>query len=135
MDGTSGALFELFLNALASQLCELSGTPGILDLNGWAIAAQGALLSLKKATPARIGDRTLMDALDPFVETLAVSQNLSSAVKAAEAGRNSTKGMHASLGRAVYVNEAGWAQVPDPGAEGIVAIVQGFLTAIEPGSL
>jgi dihydroxyacetone kinase len=127
MDGTSGAIFELFFNALASQLLEFRGTTGIVDLKVWATAAQGALKSLQNATPARVGDRTLMDALDPFITVLAKSQNLATAVTAARVGRDDTIGMTPSLGRAVYVDEAGWGKVPDPGAEGILAIVRGLL--------
>lgn len=34
--------------------------------------------------------------------------------------------MDASLGRAVYVSGVNWEKVLDPGAEGIVAIVEGL---------
>jgi dihydroxyacetone kinase len=38
----------------------------------------------------------------------------------------STKGMTTAFGRAVYVAEEGWEKVPGPGAEGVVALVDGL---------
>jgi triose/dihydroxyacetone kinase / FAD-AMP lyase (cyclizing) len=88
-----------------------------------------ALGTLQKATPARVGDRTLMDALISFVETLnrGSQDTLTQAVQAARKGSESTKGMLAAFGRAVYVEEGGWKEVPDPGAEAVVYLVRGLL--------
>jgi len=44
------------------------------------------LTALGKYTPARVGDRTLVDALDPFVKELSDSQDLWKAVEAAREG-------------------------------------------------
>lgn len=123
MDGTSGALYELFFTALGATLQEMSGDA--MTVNLWADAAAKALQRLQAMTPARLGDRTLMDALIPYVEALA-SGDVSKAVEAAKKGRDTTQGMEASLGRAVYVAGENFSKVADPGAEGIVAIVQGL---------
>ena len=48
------------------------------------------------------------------------------AVEQAKRGCESTRGMEASLGRAVYVAGENWGKICDPGAEGIVAIVSGL---------
>ncbi|KAK9473261.1 Dak1 domain-containing protein [Dipodascopsis tothii] len=127
MDGTSGAIFGIYLNALAASCAEVhDGSDTPLDTAGWSKAGLGALEKLLKATPARVGDRTLIDALDPFVRTLAETNSLSKAATAAKAGCDSTQGMRASLGRAVYVSESGYDRVPDPGAMGIAAIAEGL---------
>lgn len=124
MDGTSGALYELFFTALGSAV---QGLPaGEMDVSAWAAAAADALQRLQKMTPARVGDRTVMDALAPYIETLGEAKSADAAVDAARKGRDATKGMEASLGRAVYVAGENWSKVPDPGAEGIVAIVEGL---------
>ncbi|KAF3353382.1 hypothetical protein VdG1_08433 [Verticillium dahliae VDG1] len=124
MDGTSGALYELFFTAFAAALQTSSGETVSTEI--WSQAAGSALERLQAMTPARVGDRTVMDALIPFIDTLQKEGDLAKAVEAARKGRDSTKGMEASLGRAVYVAGENWAKVPDPGAEGIVAIAEGI---------
>lgn len=123
MDGTSGALYEMFVTALAAELLTMSEETASLAV--WAKAAGVALARLQAMTPARIGDRTIMDALIPYVQALSKG-SVQQAVKAAKEGCESTRGMEASLGRAVYVSDENWGKVPDPGAEGIVAIVEGL---------
>lgn len=123
MDGTSGALYELFFTALGTSLQSLS--QDTMSVSLWADAAGKALQRLQAMTPARPGDRTLMDALVPYVEALA-SGGITKAVEAAQKGRDTTQGMEASLGRAVYVAGENFSKVADPGAEGIVAIAQGL---------
>lgn len=129
MDGTSGALYAIYLNALAtgvrSQGSGLGRQPATIAT--WAKAAQYASQSLAKYTPAKPGDRTLVDALAPFVDTLAKSDNVKQAAKAAEQGANGTKGMKASLGRTVYVGGEGWQDVPDPGAFGLARFLSSLV--------
>ncbi|KAH7155977.1 dihydroxyacetone kinase [Dactylonectria macrodidyma] len=120
IDGTSGALYELFVTALAAALQTAPEETATLET--WAKAAGVALTRLQAMTPARVGDRTLMDALTPYVEALAKG-DVEQAVEAARRGCESTRGMEASLGRAVYVAGENWDKVADPGAEGIVAIL------------
>ena len=86
-------------------------------LRTWAL--QKASESLSKYTPARPGDRTLMDTLVPFVEELAKTGDIKAAAAAARKGAESTKGMTPGLGRSVYVGGDGWEKVPDPGAWGL----------------
>lgn len=95
-----------------------------MGLQEWATVALGGLETIQKVTPARSGDRTLMDALEPFVYSLkdGIEQGLQAARKASD----STKGLKPAYGRLVYVNEQGWEQVPDPGAIGILAIIEGI---------
>lgn len=142
MDGTSGAIYSyvhplihiylptlrstyknrIFLNSLAKAL-RRSGE-GNATLETWATAAMAALVSLRRYTPAQPGDRTLVDALQPFIVALAEDKGLVAAAKAAREGAGSTKGMRPRLGRSVYVNEIG--DTLDPGAVGIAVLVEGF---------
>lgn len=117
MDGTSGALYAIFLNSLVHSLRQQGSgeaTPKI-----WAAALKQASESLLTYTPAQPGDRTLVDALHPFVETLASTSDLKKAAEASRKGAEGTKGMKASLGRTVYIGGSGFEQVPDPGAWGL----------------
>ncbi|KAL3958909.1 hypothetical protein ACCO45_007071 [Purpureocillium lilacinum] len=129
MDGTSGALYAIFMNALASGLQQATASSGKQEVTPkiWAEGLKAALASLAKYTPAQPGDRTVVDALAPFVEILASTLSLQSAVDAARKGCESTKGMEASLGRSVYVSVEGWNSCPDPGAYGLVKFLEGLL--------
>ncbi|GAB7347234.1 hypothetical protein MBLNU459_g3334t1 [Dothideomycetes sp. NU459] len=128
MDGTSGAIYAIYLNALATGLRSQSASGGKqpADTKVWAKAAQSALQNLGKYTPAKPGDRTLVDALAPFVEQLESSGSLKKAAQAAQQGSENTKGMKASLGRTVYVGGEGWQNVPDPGAHGLAVFLSGL---------
>ncbi|KAM3505554.1 hypothetical protein MY10362_002876 [Beauveria mimosiformis] len=124
MDGTSGALYAIFLNALVHALRTRS--PGEATPQLWAAALQQSVDALSRYTPARPGDRTLVDALSPFVETLARSGDVGQAAQASRAAADATKGMKASLGRSVYVGGSGYEEVPDPGAWGLACFFQGL---------
>ncbi|KAE8450970.1 hypothetical protein EG329_005410 [Mollisiaceae sp. DMI_Dod_QoI] len=132
MDGTSGALYAIFLNSLVHSLRQQGSgeaTPKV-----WAAALKQASESLSTYTPAQPGDRTLVDALHPFVETLASSGDLKKAAEASRKGAEGTKGMKASLGRTVYIGGSGFEQVPDPGAWGLSEFFLGLagIKASEP---
>ncbi|KAF2451816.1 dihydroxyacetone kinase [Karstenula rhodostoma CBS 690.94] len=127
MDGTSGAIYAIFLNALAHGLRQNSpSSPAPITPQIWAKALEYSLQALGKYTPAKPGDRTLIDALYPFVDILSKTGNVDSAAKAAAQGAQGTKGMKASLGRTVYVGGEGWENVPDPGAHGLAELLLGL---------
>jgi len=131
MDGTSGAIYAIFLNALAAGLRSQSPGSGKKEatIEIWANAAKQALEGLGKYTPARPGDRTLVDALEPFINQLVATNDLKKAAQAAKEGSDSTKGMKASLGRSVYVGNEGFKEVPDPGAYGLAEFLTGLAEA------
>jgi dihydroxyacetone kinase len=139
MGGTSGALYGIFLSAFASGLShqESASFPAI------ATAAKHALAILEKYTPARCGDRTLMDALIPFVEAIYEHRDeepreaLRKGLEAAENGFEATRHMRAKLGRASYVDPAVFEGegVPDPGALGVVAVIRGVLEGVTKDEL
>ncbi|KAI8964047.1 dihydroxyacetone kinase [Daldinia sp. FL1419] len=124
MDGTSGALFAIFLNALVHALRTLA--PGDASPQIWADALKQSCDALSRYTPARPGDRTLVDALYPFVEVLGKTGDLKKAAEASKKAAEDTKGMKPSLGRAVYVGGFGFEQVPDPGAWGLANFFLGL---------
>ncbi|KAL9937910.1 hypothetical protein V8E36_003455 [Tilletia maclaganii] len=151
MGGTSGALYALFFSALGASLRAGRARGGEEGGGVWGPASLEALESLSQFTPARKGDRTLIDALDPFVRTLASSSSSSTtfedAVKASRAGAEATAGMVARLGRAAYVGEqrsehdcegrekaeGGEKRLPDPGAIGVAVLVEGLLEGYKKG--
>ncbi|KAI9928195.1 hypothetical protein ASPWEDRAFT_67571 [Aspergillus wentii DTO 134E9] len=133
MDGTSGAIYAIFLNALAHGLREQdkSSTPTPVDVGVWSAALKYSINALAKYTPAQPGDRTMIDALVPFCNTLSESKDVKAAAKASEEGTEATKSMKASLGRSVYVGgESEWVgKVPDPGAYGLMEFFNGLAQA------
>ncbi|KAI9370791.1 Dak1 domain-containing protein [Aspergillus egyptiacus] len=133
MDGTSGAIYAIFLNALVHGLREQDkGSTTPADVNVWGTALQYSLTALGKYTPAQPGDRTMIDALVPFCQTLVEKKDVHAAAKAAEEGTEATKHMKASLGRTVYVgSEEEWVgKVPDPGAYGLSEFFNGLAGAL-----
>lgn len=129
MDGTSGALYAIFLNALVHAL--RASPPGRATPRLWASVLEQSCDALAKYTPARPGDRTLVDALYPFVDVLAKTGRVDEAARAAHKAADQTRGMQASLGRTVYVGGSGYEQVPDPGAWGLACFFLG-LAGAEP---
>lgn len=131
MDGTSGALYAIFLNSLTANVRQLdSSSETQLTPKMWAQALEESLEALSKYTPAQPGDRTLVDALVPFIDTLKATGNTRKAAKAAKTAAENTKGMKASLGRSVYVGGEGHTEVPDPGAYGLSQFLTGLADAL-----
>ncbi|KAK0507681.1 hypothetical protein JMJ35_009570 [Cladonia borealis] len=131
MDGTSGALYAIFLNSLASNLRALdTSSPTPVTAEIWAKALAMSIEGLGRYTPAQPGDRTLMDALVPYVKVLQKTGDPKEAAKAAKVGADKTKGMKASLGRSVYVGGTGFEEVPDPGAYGLSVFLSGIADAL-----
>ena len=132
MDGTSGALYAIFLNSLTHNLQDqdTSSTASVTP-QMWAKALRQSMEALGKYTPAQPGDRTLMDALSPFIDILQKTGDVKQAAEAAKKGAENTKGMKASLGRSVYVGGEGYEEVPDPGAYGLSEFLNGLAEGLE----
>lgn len=94
-----------------------------LTLEEYAQLMQAAVDAIQKRGKAQLGDKTLLDALIPAVESLKVSAEQGQTVMAAlklsaeqaVAGAEKTKAMVASKGRASYVGERSL-EHPDAGA-------------------
>jgi hypothetical protein len=91
MDGTSGALYAIFLNALTQDFKLRSGQATVADIKLWSLALTNASAALVKYIPAEVGDRTVIDVLEPFVMTLKITDSLKDAASAAAAGAAKTK--------------------------------------------
>jgi phosphoenolpyruvate---glycerone phosphotransferase subunit DhaL len=127
--GATGPLFgTLFLGMSAA----VAGKQ-VLDCESLVSMFEGGLNALKKQTKARVGDKTLMDALIPAVNTLRqgvaagkeTPRLLLEAAEAAQQGAVSTKALTARFGRAKYLGER-TVGYQDPGATTVFLIFQGL---------
>jgi dihydroxyacetone kinase len=126
---TDAALYLALAFGLRSQNKTSEPQPATPEV--WARALRSASESLARYTPAKPGDRTLVDALAPFVEELDRSGEVAKAAGAAREGAARTKGMKASLGRTVYVGGSGFEEVPDPGAHGLAVFLEGLAEGLK----
>lgn len=128
MGGTLGGILGIFFVSLRAALESNVGTAtkGLDHL--WGVSLSAALVSLRRYTPAKVGDRTVMDTLIPFADAMektSFAQGAEAAINGAEA----TKTMKPKLGRATYVGggskDAGELP-PDPGAWGAMVAIRGL---------
>jgi phosphoenolpyruvate---glycerone phosphotransferase subunit DhaL len=100
-----------------------------------------ALASVKDLGAAVPGDKTMVDALEPAVETLraeiaggtSLSDAVAAASAAAEAGTRATIPMQARKGRASYLGERSIGH-QDPGATSTALIIRALERALAPAS-
>ena len=135
MDGTSGALYSIWLNALAGGLIRSAKeeSTSSATYSTWSKSLSYALTTLFDYTAARRPSRTLVDPLQTFTETYSSNgQDFAQAVKAAVQAAEATKDLVVKAGRAAYVGreQLQAAQVPDPGAWGVAELLQGFLSTL-----
>jgi dihydroxyacetone kinase len=131
MGGTLGAIFGIFLAALATSLRSLTHTLPKTDSIPTSIYAQAvgkAVESLKKYTGAREGDRTVMDVLLPFATAFEESGDFKKAVSVTKEKAEATRYLKPKFGRASYVGKGGKEQeLPDPGAWALMEMLSGML--------
>ncbi|KAK0627611.1 dihydroxyacetone kinase [Immersiella caudata] len=129
MGGTLGGILGIFFVSLRTAVeenSELAKTNGPAAVWGKALAS--AIKHLRQYTPAKVGDRTVMDTLIPFATAMEEGQSFESGVAAAVAGSEGTKTLKAKLGRATYVGVGADNKElpPDPGAWGAMVAIQGL---------
>lgn len=95
-----------------------------------AVSLTDALTSLFKYTKAIKGDKTLVDTLEPFVKEFGITHVLIMARKATVDRAESTRKLAAKLGGASYILKSGYG-LPDQGAIGLAAFIDGFITRFE----
>lgn len=116
MGGSSGVLLSILMTSAAQQL-EEEGS--------WPKALQAGIERMQHYGGAQQGDRTMLDALIPTIETLAGGQNLEAAAKAARSGADETGRMRkAGAGRSSLVPEQALEGVVDPGAEAVARLFE-----------
>jgi triose/dihydroxyacetone kinase / FAD-AMP lyase (cyclizing) len=134
LGGSSGALYGvLFLRC--GTVLESSRAPGLAQ---WAEALDQGCRAISELGGAKPGDRTMLDALDPFVRSLqqttdtkATPDAVGAAVEAAERGTQATAQMQPMLGRSSYLG-ARVLGYPDPGAKAISVWLRAACGALFP---
>ncbi len=125
--GTSGALWGLLLRSWSNALSDNCAVEAKAVVEG-SRRALDAITSLGRAKP---GDKTLVDAFVPFVETLesayasgkSLSQSWSEASKAAKAAAEETAQLTPKLGRARPLAEKSIGH-PDAGAVSLALVAE-----------
>ncbi|MBV8176717.1 MAG: dihydroxyacetone kinase subunit L [Verrucomicrobia bacterium] len=123
--GASGALYGTFF----LQASTMAGTKTELTPGDFASVLEKGLAGIVLRGKAAIGDKTMVDALQPAIKAYkrsidsgeSLEQALSKAVSAAEEGLKSTVPLVARKGRASYLGERS-AGHPDPGATSTVLL-------------
>lgn len=132
------ALYTAIANGLTTQM---GGSSGVLlaimfaaagdagrDGAGWLDALKLGLKRMSEVGGASLGDRTMIDALDPALAALKLSNSLGEAASAARKGADITAKMTvARAGRAAYVPSSALADTPDPGAEAVARLFAGLV--------
>jgi dihydroxyacetone kinase len=108
LGGSSGPLYGVGFLRCATALATQADWPAALDQGCKAISELGG---------AKPGDRTMLDALDPFVKTLKQG-TIKDALEAAERGVEATAHMKPKLGRSSYLGDRVLGH-PDPGAKAV----------------
>jgi len=135
--GVDGGAAGPLIGSLLIGMSEAAGDGPQLDAAGVAAMFEGGLAKVRTYSQAKVGDKTMLDALVPAIETLraavtlgdGVAVAMGKAAEAAEKGAASTKDMVARFGRARNLGERsrGFA---DPGATSISLIFRGFAGAL-----
>jgi dihydroxyacetone kinase-like protein len=134
--GVTGPVFGALFSELASQA---KGRED-LDVADLTRAFRRALDAIQAIGQAKVGDKTMVDALAPMVaalegaaaEGLGMDTALDMALQAAEEGARSTAQMRATKGRARYLGERSIGH-EDPGAASFVLIVRALREGYRAG--
>ena len=139
MGGTSGAIYNILFTAAGTSLAEAEdGRPTLVRILN---ALEAGLAAVQKYGGAVPGDRTLVDALVPFLNSAktidassppeSVKASLLESLARAEEGAEGTKGMtDAVLGRASYVPAEDLRGNADPGAIAACRWLRGVISAL-----
>jgi dihydroxyacetone kinase len=133
MGGSSGPLYSvLFLRC--GNVLENSRARGLAR---WVEAVDQGCQAISELGGANPGDRTMLDALDPFVKSLKDArgepsrQILLTAVEAAERGAKATAQMKPRVGRSSYLGDRALGH-PDPGAKAVAIWLRAASEALFP---
>ncbi len=121
LGGSSGPLYGVLFLRCGNVLTSSGGT----GLAQWAEALDLGCVAISELGRAKPGDRTMLDALDPFAKALKKSidgktlrEAVVAAVEAAERGVDATAQMKPRVGRSSYLGDRVLGH-PDPGAKAI----------------
>ena len=117
MGGSSGVLLAIFFSAVGDAAS--SGKSNVQAL-------RAGLARVQEVGGARLGDRTMIDALAPTLEAL--PEGFTAAAKAARVGADHTAEiLKAKAGRASYISEDRLNGHNDPGAEAVALLFESFV--------
>lgn len=132
--GSTGPL----LGSLFLGMSDGAGPAASLDRDQLRALFEAGLNGLRGATGAKVGDKTLMDALIPAVDAIAacpagadIPACLAAAAEAAERGAEATRPLRARFGRARNLGDRAIGHL-DPGAVTVSLLFQGFAEALAP---
>ena len=131
--GASGPLWGSALRRAGRSL----GAAPEIDGAQLAGALEAALAAIKELGAAEVGDKTIVDALEPAVAALRtalgagepLARALEAAAAAAEEGAEATVPLQARKGRASYLGERSVGH-KDPGATSTALIMRGLARAV-----
>lgn len=116
MGGSSGVLMSIFFTAAGKKVAEGDKLPKALLFG---------LERMKHYGGADLGDRTMIDALQPALEALGKKDALKGAAKAAAKGAKDTASMKkANAGRSSYLSSDSLKGVKDPGAVAVEKVFE-----------
>ena len=116
MGGSSGVLMSIFFTAAGKKVAEGEKLPKALLFG---------LERMKHYGGADLGDRTMIDALQPALEALGKKDALKGAAKAAAKGAKDTASMKkANAGRSSYLSSDSLKGVKDPGAVAVEKVFE-----------
>ena len=127
LGGSSGPLYGVLFLRCCSAL-EGAKTIGLAQ---WADALHQGCQAISELGGAKPGDRTMLDALDPFAKALQQSVSLKAALEAAERGAEATAQMKPRLGRSSYLGDRVLGY-PDPGAKAVSIWLRAACNALFP---
>lgn len=117
--GASGPLYGTFFMKAAGSLKDVED----LDQETLAKAFKEGVDGVKTRGKAEVGDKTMVDVLEPVADALADGKSYEEVVKLAEEKRDATSDLVAKRGRASYVGERSVGHI-DPGAASSYIIIE-----------
>jgi dihydroxyacetone kinase len=134
LGGSSGPLYGVLFLRCGSALEDSCAT----GLMRWAEALEQGCRAIGQMGGAKSGDRTMLDALDPFAKALkesadeqALREVVLGAVEASERGAEATARMKPRLGRSSYLGDRVLGY-PDPGAKAVAIWLRAACQALFP---
>lgn len=123
--GASGPLYGSFFMKFAASLKDVDE----LTRENLNQAFTAGVDGVKQRGKAEVGDKTMVDVLEPVAEALNAGKSFDEVVKIAEESMEKTKDIKAKKGRASYVGDRSIGHI-DPGAASSYILVKETLGAI-----
>ena len=123
--GASGPLYGSFFMKFAASLKNVDELTRDVLNQAFTAGVDG----VKQRGKAEVGDKTMIDVLEPVAEALNAGKSFDEVIKIAEESMEKTKDIKAKKGRASYVGERSIGHI-DPGAASSYILVKETLGAI-----